>query len=161
LVWSSPSSATNEPTAGYNQPDQVSYVGPAGPTGATGDRGMTGSQGATGATGAQGGIGSTGAQGPLASAASTGTWSTYRDYNFNPGRDDISNSDRNKSSEVASYLVQNPNSRAAVDGYETRRTTAVRDDLIRAGVPAWKIQTGNVGHPQGRNDRRVQVMVSN
>ena len=122
--------------------------------------GTAGPTGATGATGAQGNIGATGAQGPLAGITPSGRWNTFREYNFNVGRDDIGNADSGKASEVAAYLNQNPNARVAIDGYETRRTTAVREELVKAGVPAYKMQVTNSGDPQGRNERRVQVLVS-
>jgi outer membrane protein OmpA-like peptidoglycan-associated protein len=91
-----------------------------------------------------------------------GRWSSYRDYRFNIGRDDIMRADSNKAREIAEYLDQNPSARVAIDGSEARRVRAVRGALIDAGVPASKIQTGAYGDSQARSDeRRVAVLVSN
>jgi outer membrane protein OmpA-like peptidoglycan-associated protein len=78
------------------------------------------------------------------------------------GRDDILRADSNKAREIADYLNQNPSSRVAIDGSSERRVSEVRNALIGAGVPAYKIQTGAFGDPQTRSDEgRVAVLVSN
>jgi hypothetical protein len=38
--------------------------------------------------------------------------------------------------------------------------SSIRTALLNAGVPAWKIQTGNFGSPQLYNNRRVEALVS-
>lgn len=43
------------------------------------------------------------------------SWSTYREYNFNVGQDDIQTMDSTKAREVAVYLDTNPNACVAVD----------------------------------------------
>jgi outer membrane protein OmpA-like peptidoglycan-associated protein len=97
-----------------------------------------------------------------AGGAGDGRWSSYRNYRFNIGRDDILRADSNKAQEVADYLNQNPSARVAIDGSEARRVRAVHEALIGAGVPAYKIQTGAFGDPQARSDeRQVAVLVSN
>ena len=66
-----------------------------------------------------------------------------------------------KAREIADYLNQNPSARVAIDGSRERRVNNVRDALIGAGVPPYKIQTGAFGDPQLRRDSRVAVLVSN
>ena len=138
-------------------------TGGQGATGFTGAQGSTelaglsGPAGAAGATGRQGVTGATGAQGPTAGGSS---WASYRDYNFNLNRDDILSSDGNKAREIADYVNQNPSARIAIDGSSERRVGAVRNALLDAGVPSYKIQSAAVGDPQRRNDRRVEVFVT-
>lgn len=154
----------------------LTTVGPTGPTGVagvTGGQGVTGytgaqgstemagvagQSGATGAAGPQGATGTTGVRGPMAEG---GSWSPYRNYAFNAGSDTILVSDGNKAWEVAQYMNQNPSYRVAIDGANGRRVSNVRDALINAGVPAYKIQTGSYGDPQLRRDDRVAVLMSN
>jgi outer membrane protein OmpA-like peptidoglycan-associated protein len=119
--------------------------------------GVTGPTGRTGAAGPQGPIGQTGAQGPGGPGSS---WSLYRDYTFNVNSDDILRSDSNKAWEIADYMNRNPSFRVGIDGSNQYRVGKVRDALINAGVPAYKIQTGAFGDPQQRRDRSVQVLVS-
>lgn len=90
-----------------------------------------------------------------------GNWSPYRDYSFNANGFDILRSDGNKAREIADYMNQNPSARVAIDGSNERRVARVRDALINAGVPSYKIQTGSFGDPQQRGDNRVGVLVSN
>lgn len=40
-----------------------------------------------------------------------------------------------------------------------RRIASVRDALLEADMPSSSIQTGDVGNPQQRRDRRVEVLV--
>jgi outer membrane protein OmpA-like peptidoglycan-associated protein len=40
-----------------------------------------------------------------------------------------------------------------------RRVSAVRDALMRAGVPTDKMETGAFGDPQLRRDGRVEVLL--
>jgi outer membrane protein OmpA-like peptidoglycan-associated protein len=41
-----------------------------------------------------------------------------------------------------------------------RRVNTVRDALIQAGVPAYRIQAGAFGDTGLRRDRRVEVLIS-
>jgi outer membrane protein OmpA-like peptidoglycan-associated protein len=93
--------------------------------------------------------------------SASSNWSSYRDYTFSVNSDDILRSDRNKAQEIADYMNQNPSYRVAIDGSNERRVSNVRDALIDAGVPAYKIQTGAFGDPQLRRNSRVAVLVSN
>lgn len=161
--------------------------GSPGMTGAQGSTGLTGSQGSTGLTGSQGYTGVTGAQGPAGvvgqrDPAFTG-WASLRDFTFDYDRIDIRNSEQNQVSEIAAYVRQNPYVRLGVDGYtdllrgtnqyneglSQRRIATVRDALIRAGVPADRIDTGSFAQQRaGCNDSvercsyrdgRVEVLV--
>lgn len=162
-------------STGAQGPTTVGPAGPAGPSGVAGAQGATGfagaqgstemagfsgPAGATGAAGPQGAIGPTGAQGQMAGGGNA-RWSSYRDYSFNVNSNDILRDDGSKAREIADYLNQNPSARVAIDGSRERRVNNVRDALIDAGVPAYKIQTGAFGDPQLRRDSRVAVLVSN
>jgi hypothetical protein len=126
-------------------------AGIAGPTGATGATGPTGS---TGMTGAQGPGGS-----PYMTTAPIGTWRPYNEIWFPSERSDvIQSSDQSKIADTANYLRQNPGQMVGVYG-TLEQTNAVRNALLRAGVPAYQIQTG-AGNPQSRRDRRVEMLVS-
>jgi hypothetical protein len=57
------------------------------------------------------------------------------------------------------YLNQNPNATVAIDG-TSDRAASVRNALLQAGVPAYKIQYGTFGDPKMQRDRQVQVLVS-
>ena len=88
-------------------------------------------------------------------------WSYYRDYTFNPNSNEILRSDGNKAKEIANWIDQNPSRQIGLDGSNDRRVVVVRDALIVAGVPAYRLQTGAFGDPQLRRDGRVGVLVSN
>jgi outer membrane protein OmpA-like peptidoglycan-associated protein len=131
--------------------------------------GVAGSTGHSGATGPQGPVGPTGAQGPV---GVVDRWTSFRDFWFDFNKADLSASEMSKVSEVAAYMKQNPSLRIGIDGsmnpngtdphnqdLSDRRISAVRDALIRAGVPASKIQTGTFGDTQLARDRRVEVLI--
>jgi outer membrane protein OmpA-like peptidoglycan-associated protein len=127
---------------------------------------VTGPTGATGATGRQGAIGATGAQG--SGGVSANTWSPFRDFWFDSNRSDLSSADSGKISDIANYLNNNPSQQVGIDGLldpsnpelSNRRVGTVRNALLQAGVPAYKIQTGAFGDPSQRRDRKVEVLVS-
>jgi outer membrane protein OmpA-like peptidoglycan-associated protein len=152
----------------------------------TGPRGLTGPPGPTGMTGAQGPAGQPGLQGQSGMAASqkpgsTG-WISLRDILFDSDTADLRTSERNKISDVAAYLSQNPSVRVGIDGstdasrgtrrhdqnLSKRRIANVRDALIRAGVSAGRIETGRFGVERvecdnateecARHDGRVEVL---
>jgi hypothetical protein len=160
-------------STGAQGPTTVGPTGPAGragPTGAQGETGRTGAQGSTelagisgpagrtGAAGPQGPIGPTGAQGPMAGNAG---WTSYGAYTFAANSDDIARSDRYKSREIAGYMQQNPSRRIALDSSDSTRVRIVRSELIDAGVPADRIESGAFGDSRLRHDGRVEVLVSN
>src|SRR3984893_14014879 len=91
-------------------------AGPAGvqgPTGMTGSQGQTGAQGATGMTGTQGQTGTTGSQGP---AAAMTRWTSLKDIMFDYDKASIRPSEMRKTSDIATYMNQNPSARLGIDG---------------------------------------------
>jgi hypothetical protein len=161
-------------------------VGPAGPAGPAGPVGMQGPTGATGTPGTivagpagpdgpagpigmQGLVGPTGAQGPV---GVVDRWTSFRDFWFAFNKADLPASEMSKVSEVVAYMKQSPSLRVGIDGsmdprgtdphnqdLSDRRISAVRDALIKAGVPAAQIQVGTFGDAQYTRDRRVEVLV--
>jgi outer membrane protein OmpA-like peptidoglycan-associated protein len=113
-----------------------------------------------------------GAQSPLGrsqdQAAEGERWSSYRDFWFDYSSSRIDATDASKVSDIAGYLKQNPSFRLAIDGalpagdadLSDRRVDSVREALIAAGVPAYKIYTGMFGDPLLRRERRVEVLFS-
>ncbi len=153
-------------------PTTVGPAGPAGPAGATGATGATGytgargsaqtigavgPTGATGSTGAQGSVGATGAQGAVAGLSG---WREYHAYSFASNSNRIESSDYAMAGEIAAYLERNPNARVGIDGYSSVRVNTVRQSLLDAGIPAYKIETGNIGDAQYRRSDRVTVLIS-
>jgi len=112
------------------------------------------------------------AQGPLGrsqdQAIDGERWSSYRDFWFDYNSSSIDATDSSKVSDIASYLKQNPSFRLAIDGappagdadLSDRRVDSVREALIAAGVPAYKIYTGTFGDSLLRRERRVEVLFS-
>ena len=113
-----------------------------------------------------------GAQGPLGrshdQAIDGERWSSYRDFWFDYNSSSIDATDSSKVTDIVSYLKQNPSFRLAIDGalpagdadLSDRRVDSVREALIAAGVPAYKIYTGTFGDPLLRRERRVEVLFS-
>lgn len=91
--------------------------------------------------------------------SSSHAWNSVADYTFDVSSNEIATADSGKAREVANRLREVPSLRVALDGPNVRRVDAVRDALIGAGVPSFKIQTGEVGYPQIRADDRVAVLV--
>ena len=120
---------------------------------------MAGVAGPTGATGAQGVIGPTGQQGPGGIAGVAGSWTPYRDIWFDSNRSDMRSSEYSKVSDIVNYLNQNPGATVAIDGTNDR-AASVRNALLQAGVPAYKIQYATFGDPKLQRDSQVQVLVS-
>jgi outer membrane protein OmpA-like peptidoglycan-associated protein len=126
---------------------------------------VAGPTGRTGAAGPQGAIGQTGAQG---AGGPAGGWTPFKDFWFDSNRSDLMSSDSAAVSDIASYLRQNPGQQVGIDGsmdpkntdLSNRRVSAVRNALLQAGVPSYKIQTGAFGNPDLQRDRRVAVLVS-
>jgi outer membrane protein OmpA-like peptidoglycan-associated protein len=127
----------------------------AGRAGPAGDPGISGMQGASGPPGHQGPVGI------------VDRWTSYRDFNFDRGRSELQASDADTVAEIASYSAHNPSLRIGIDGsmdagnprLAERRVSAVRDALMRAGVPTDKMETGAFGDPQLRRDGRVEVLL--
>jgi outer membrane protein OmpA-like peptidoglycan-associated protein len=99
-------------------------------------------------------------------------WTSFRGFMFEYNGSDLHASDQGKVADIASYMKQNPSLHVGIDGsmdprgsdprdqnLSDRRVGAVRDALIRAGVPADKIQTGAFGDTGLARDRRVEVLL--
>jgi flagellar motor protein MotB len=121
--------------------------------------------GSAGPAGAQGAIGPTGGQGPVGIVS---RWTSYRVISFDYAGADLSTSDSRTVSEIAAYMAKNPSLQAGLDGYRDpsnpnlsgRRVAAVRNAMIVAGVPSYKIQVGAFGDPQFSRDGRVEVLLN-
>ena len=95
-------------------------------------------------------------------------WTPYRVITFGYARADLSDADNSTVSDIAAYMTNNPSLQIGLDGYRDpndvnlsdRRVGNVRDALIVAGVPSYKIQVGAFGDPQRRQDGRVDVLLS-
>jgi outer membrane protein OmpA-like peptidoglycan-associated protein len=131
--------------------------------------GIAGEAGRSGPAGVQGPVGWTGAQGPV---GVVDRWTSFRDFLFEYNGADIRAFDQSKVSDIAGYMEQNPSLQVGIDGsmdprgtdprdqnLSDRRISAVRDALIQAGVPAYRIQTGAFGDTSLTRDRRVEVLV--
>lgn len=83
----------------------------------------------------------------------------------------MQSSETDKVSEIAAYMKQNPSLQIGIDGsmdpsgtdprnqdLSDRRVSTVRDALIEAGVPSYKIQAGAFD-TRLTQDRRVEVLV--
>jgi outer membrane protein OmpA-like peptidoglycan-associated protein len=99
-------------------------------------------------------------------------WTLYRNLRFDYDRSDLQASETKKVSEIAKYLKANPSLSVGLDGsmdprgtdprnqdLSDRRVTAIRNALVKAGVPASRIQTGAFGDSRLTHDRRVAVLV--
>jgi outer membrane protein OmpA-like peptidoglycan-associated protein len=154
--------------------------GPSGPTGPQGPAGVTGRSGSQGVTGATGSQGMTGAQGVTGSQGQAGvsdpgagpgaTWVSLRDIRFEYDNADISSFEMKKITEIATYLNDHPNSRLGIDGttdlrrgtnnynvsLSAQREANVRDALIRAGVPANRMEIGTFGTERSQCINRTE-----
>jgi len=173
--------------AGYEGARGPTLVGPVGPIGSSGVAGVEGVNGETGAqgyamagrAGAAGPSGDVGAQGPTGptgargQAGIVGRWTAYRDFTFYGDQADLQPSDVTMVNEIAGYMAQNPSLQIGIDGstapngvpptnqnLNDRRVDALHDALLKAGVPASKMQMGAFGDPQLRRDGRVEVLIS-
>jgi hypothetical protein len=144
----------------------VGAQGTQGLTGTTGTSlaGSTGALGAAGSPGEQGQIGQIGPQGPV---GLVNAWTSYRSFNFGSGQANVNLFDAKQSSEISTYMARNPSLRLGIDSngqqgnqdLEARRVAAVRDSLIQAGIPAYKIESGAIGDPLLRRDQQVNLLL--
>ena len=130
--------------------------------------GGTGSTGPAGEAGPQGPAGETGAQGP---AGVVGRWTSYRAFWFDSDTADLRNSDMSQVAEIADYMKENSSLKIGLDGsipsgsnsnkldLAGLRTISVRDAMIKAGVPASRIETGAFGDAKLARERRVEVLI--
>ena len=86
-------------------------------------------------------------------------WTLYRDFSFTGESAAIRDVDRTKAREVAQHMDKNPTLRVGLDGLNQGRVSSVREALIQAGVPEWRINSGAFAEPHMRGTRRVLVLV--
>ena len=91
--------------------------------------------------------------------SSLNPWTAVADYTFDANSNEIASADMGKARDVQSRLREVPSLRVGLDGSNVRRVDVVRDALIAAGVPSFKIQIGAFGDPQRRDEARVAVLV--
>ena len=161
--------------------DQFGYVTEFSvPFGMAGERGPAGPMGPAGPAGAQGAAGSVG---PQAKADAAKQWSSFKDFLFDTDKSDIRANETSKVTDIAAYMKQNPSVQVGIDGFadprgtnphnqalSERRVNAIRDALVKAGVPGDKIKTGAFGEQRllcnestaacWQSDRRVEVLIS-
>jgi outer membrane protein OmpA-like peptidoglycan-associated protein len=100
-------------------------------------------------------------------------WTPYREFWFSYDSADLQPSESNRFAEIATYMKRNPSLDLAIDGsmdsrgtdphdlsLRDRRVNAVRDGLVKAGVPTQRIQTGAYGDAELRRDRRVALLIA-
>jgi hypothetical protein len=93
-------------------------------------------------------------------------WSSYRDFWFDYDSAIVDSSHRESILDAVNYLRLHPSYRLAIDtgagdgaNLRSRRVAAIRDALIAAGVPKYKIQEGAFGDDHLRRDRRVEILI--
>jgi outer membrane protein OmpA-like peptidoglycan-associated protein len=157
-------------------------AGPAGRPGPAGAQGVTGHAGAQGSTtpGVAGPTGLAGARGPQGKTGDIGAqggvgdvscWTSYREFWFQNNSSEIPDSEKYKLADIAAYMKANPSLNLGLDGsvgkggteapnqnLSDRRTKAIREGLVAAGVPTHKISVGAYGDTTLQRDRRVEVL---
>jgi outer membrane protein OmpA-like peptidoglycan-associated protein len=131
--------------------------------------GVAGAVGPVGPQGDQGVMGPTGPQGPTGVVTQ---WTSYRDFWFESDKATLYSSDSAKVAEIAAYMKANPSLQLGIDGSTNPRATAqytlnlcdnrvkaLRDALITAGVPAYRISAGMFGDVNLRRSGRVEVLL--
>jgi outer membrane protein OmpA-like peptidoglycan-associated protein len=96
----------------------------------------------------------------------------YRDLRFEYNRSELLGSEVKKVSDIARYMKQNPSLNVGLDGsmdprgldprsqdLTERRVSAIRDALLKAGIPSSRIQVGAFGDTRLIRDRRVAVLL--
>jgi outer membrane protein OmpA-like peptidoglycan-associated protein len=150
-------------------------AGPTGSVGATGEIGVAGSHGTAagaiagpaGPQGVAGAIGETGRTGEQGPAGVVANWTSYKSFWFSDNSSNIRDSDAGKVSEIVEYMKKNPSLHVGIDGYmnpndrdlSNNRINAVRNNLIKAGMPAGSIETGAFGDANLRREGRVEVLI--
>ena len=159
------------------------FYGPPGPPGPAGPPGPPGLAGPPGPPGPGGPPGPAGPPGPQGAAGAVAAWESFRDILFDYDRSVIRASETSKIGEIDAYLRQHPSANLRLDGHadprgsdkynlvlSERRVKAVRDALVKAGVPTSRISTGAYGEARPKCtesteacwqlDRRVEVLVT-
>ena len=158
----------------YGPPGPPGVAGPAGPAGPMGPAGPAGPQGPGGPMGGAGVAGAAGASGVQ--------WTTFKDILFDFDKSNLRANEQPEINQIAAYLQQNPAFTVGIDGHadprgtdaynqalSERRVNTIKAALMKAGVPAEKIQTGAFGESKPKcgekteecwqRDRRVEVLM--
>ena len=157
--------------------------GPPGPQGVAGPAGPAGPMGPAGPAGPQGPVGLVGDAGPAgAPGVAAMRWATFKDILFDFDKSNVRSIEQIEVNQIASYLPENPGFTVGIDGHadprgtdaynqalSERRVNAIKAALMKAGVPAEKIQTGAFGESRlkctdqseecWQRDRRVEVLM--
>lgn len=94
-------------------------------------------------------------------------WAWFRDFWFDASRAEIQSADGEKIDDIVDILRRQPALCVAIDGTTrergsdlgTQRITNLRYALMRAGIGADRILTGDVGNPGLRHAQRVEVLI--
>jgi outer membrane protein OmpA-like peptidoglycan-associated protein len=109
-------------------------------------------------------------------------WTTFKDILFDFDRSNLRTSEQPEINQIASYLLENPGFTVGIDGHtdprgtdaynqalSERRVNTIKDALVKAGVPADRIQSGAFGKSRlkcndkseecWQLDRRVEVLM--
>ena len=168
-------------------PDGWNIIGPPGPQGPVGPAGPQGPPGPAvvtpaGPQGPAGPVGPVGPAGPPGPKGTDAVWVTFADIQFDFDRWNVRDSERGQIAKVANFLKLNPKFRLGIDGHadprgtdpynlvlSQKRVNAVRDALLRAGIPIERIYTGYFGEKRLKcpettedcyqKDRRVEIFV--
>jgi outer membrane protein OmpA-like peptidoglycan-associated protein len=166
--------ATGETLVGPTGPaGRAGEAGARGAGGESGERGATtvGATGATGAAGVSGKRGGAGATGSRGSAGAITEWTTYRAFWFQTNSLDLRDSDQLQIDEIADYAKKNSSLKLGIDGsipadsgdnneeWADRRVKVVREALIKAGVPASRIESGRYNGDENARRGRVEVLL--
>lgn len=109
----------------------------------------------------------TGVAGPADANDALDRWTSFRDFWFDSNRSELQAFASEQISDIANHVRRHPGQRVGIDGaidprraeLANRRRISIRNALLRAGVPADRIETGDFGNPQLRRDLRVEVLV--
>jgi outer membrane protein OmpA-like peptidoglycan-associated protein len=161
--------------------DQFGYVTEfAGPFNVAGDRGPAGATGAQGPAGPVGPQGMAGSDNRYVSFGTGDPSASFEDILFDTDKSDIRSNEMSKITDIAAHAKQNAPMQVSIGGYadprgtdqhnqglSERRVNAIRDALVKAGVPSDKIQTSAFGEQKlqcnefteacWQRDRRVDV----
>ena len=104
-------------------------------------------------------------------AGGVALWTTWCDFGFDRSEARLPVSEVEIISEIAVYLAQNPSLEIGIDGsmksgasqsardLSTRRAASVRDALLKAGVPVYKIRVGAFSNPDRRQEDAIQILM--
>jgi peptidoglycan-associated lipoprotein len=116
------------------------------------------------------------------SGAAGTKWTTFKDILFDFDKSNVRANEVSEIDKIAAYVQQNPSVSVGIDGHadprgtdgynqslSERRVSAIKDALMKAGVPTEKIQTGAFGESRlkcneqteacWQRDRRVEVLM--